>query len=311
MAEPYRQPRFGGFQPAAYLGGAYVNDDKKPLEELAPLKLGASMTKKSVTGTFDTTVKRLYEGEPYRPSAEERKEARAKAAAALAGNPFRPPNPSRKSMGRGDYYGALGKPNPHIGPGTDRKVLKGEVTSATPNIRTSPSKRGSYGTPGTTLSQRYTGLKGVVGEYSYKPDPYDGARIDANEAAKASAAAKVTDKPFKPSSYMKKGQGNNTPGVLLARTPYMPPPPLKEEPEKEAEPAGKAFAPASYPKKGATATLSKMPAYEADPWDLKLAAQREARKVELEKYGANKAFAPPNVPRSSATVSIIRMNIRR
>ncbi len=58
----------------------------------------------------------------------------------------------------------------------DIKKKKGEVQGTPKNIVTGPSKRGSFGMPGTTLSERQ-GHKGVAGEYEYLADPLDYAKV--------------------------------------------------------------------------------------------------------------------------------------
>lgn len=63
--------------------------------------------------------------------------------------------------------------------------MKGDVQVPPPNIRTNPSKKGSYGQPGTTLSER-KGAKGVAGEYEYKSG--EGASPARRRAAPRRAA---------------------------------------------------------------------------------------------------------------------------
>ena len=61
-------------------------------------------------------------------------------------------------------------------------------------MKYAPAKRGSYGQPGTTLSER-KGAAGVAGEYGYVSHPYDSARIAANEARVKNEAAKARQIP--------------------------------------------------------------------------------------------------------------------
>lgn len=83
-------------------------------------------------------------------------------------------SPSARSLAKGDYTGHLGRRFEHIGGDLAHKTLKGEVQSAPPNIKTNPSKKGSYGQPWTTLSER-KGAKGVAGEYAYHTGAHSGA----------------------------------------------------------------------------------------------------------------------------------------
>lgn len=71
------------------------------------------------------------------------------------------------SRARGDYTGFLGRKFEHMVADDPTKTLKGEVKFEPPNIKTNPPKKGSYGQPWTTLSER-KGAKGVAGEYAYQ-----------------------------------------------------------------------------------------------------------------------------------------------
>ncbi|EPY24408.1 hypothetical protein AGDE_12362 [Angomonas deanei] len=64
----------------------------------------------------------------------------------------------QKSTGPGSYYGCLqNRPHEHMSAGakdtSKATVTAGEVKTALPNIKTNPSKKGTYGMPGTLLSK--------------------------------------------------------------------------------------------------------------------------------------------------------------
>lgn len=62
----------------------------------------------------------------------------------------------------------MGRRFEHLGAGDlAHKTMKGDVKFENANIKTNPPKKGSYGQPWTTLSER-KGAKGVAGEYAYQ-----------------------------------------------------------------------------------------------------------------------------------------------
>lgn len=315
MAElPYKQPKFGGFQVPRYLGGSYVNTEPAPggggegeAKEQPGMKLGAKFTESTMTRTFEKGVKPLFEGEPYRPSIEDRAAARDEAKKQAASEkPFKPPSGPHKTRGKGDYTGTFGKKYENIGGGLGTKLMKGEVHFEPPNIKTNPAKKGSYGQPWTTLSERKGG-KGVVGEYSYQPDPFDAARKEAAEKARSL----VPDKPFRPANYPRVGGGTVTPGVLFGKGNAWAAGPPEPDAAPPSEPvSSKPFVPSAYPKKGYNRTLDKFPVYIADPLELKLADERERKKKDKE-AAPPKPFVPANIPKQQATVSILRRNLGR
>lgn len=71
-------------------------------------------------------------------------------------------SPMKKSFkNAGDFFGTLGGKVESIPTNVEKKKLKGEIPSVPRSIYTSPSKKGTYGTNKTTLSER-KGYKGVV-----------------------------------------------------------------------------------------------------------------------------------------------------
>ena len=161
-------------------------------------KCPTSKIGKGLDETFDK-MKPLFEGEKYDPpDAEKRKRREARNAMRVSDAPFRPSQPMKQSSGLGDYYGCLGKPNVHIGArASENQLKKGDVTLKTSNIKTNPSKKGSYGTIGTTLGEKL-GKVGAVGEYKYVSCDYEWARKDAVASAKGSREKNVSNEPFKP-----------------------------------------------------------------------------------------------------------------
>ena len=176
--------KYGMFSDVGYLSAGDPYD--KRARRGAPRKAGqeerhagqnfkcpTSKTGKNLDGTFDK-MKPLFEGERYDPpDAEKRKRREAREAMLMSDAPFRPSQPMKQSSGLGDYYGCLGKPNVHIGArASESQLKKGDVTFNTSNIKTNPSKKGSYGTIGTTLGEK-VGKVGAVGEYKYVGCDYE------------------------------------------------------------------------------------------------------------------------------------------
>jgi len=129
-------------------------------------------TKKGKVGkgiTFDH-FQSLYDGDPYvDPGTQERKYKKEQELKAqkVHKTPFKPSSPPKKPVGLGTYYGTIGGVFPHEQEYENTK--KGEKAVPPKDqkrpIYTSPSKRGTYGYLGLTIS------KGP--EYKYETDPFD------------------------------------------------------------------------------------------------------------------------------------------
>jgi len=151
-----------------------------------------------------------------------RKESLEKKKLMVAEVPWRPANPPKKAGGLGqgnrsthfgtvDYKGAKTPAFPEGGrieylpQGSAAKLKKGDVQFALPNILTNPIKKGHFGVANTTIgvpgaAAARRAWKGVTNEYSYMPDPYEGARARAREE-RAKGPKNVSEAPFRPASY--------------------------------------------------------------------------------------------------------------
>uniref|UniRef100_A0A0A9W141 Cilia-and flagella-associated protein 96 n=1 Tax=Lygus hesperus TaxID=30085 RepID=A0A0A9W141_LYGHE len=94
--------------------------------------------------------------------------------------PFKPPGPSHKSSGKGDYYGtfcekAVPKHETEL-PYVSKKVeVKVSELVKPRNFYTNPAKKGTYGFAGLTI--------GKSGEVQYIADPYEPFHNSDNNAA--------------------------------------------------------------------------------------------------------------------------------
>lgn len=135
----------------------------------------------------------LSEGDKYHDPGAHEKQARLEAAEKIKkvhDKPFRNPNPPKKSVGLGNYYGCFNEVNEEDGcrgirHETEYDVIKkGELPAKRElrpaNIKTAPTKRGTYGCMGTLLSNLH--LEGNAAEIprwtgqDYICDPYDRER---------------------------------------------------------------------------------------------------------------------------------------
>lgn len=313
--------KYGLFTDVGYncIGDKY--SDKDALSQSSRyqgLNMKASRKKTGKTNDvcFDK-FKPLYEKEKYeKANAEKAAERTAKLESMSTDKPFKPPSKTKDATGLGGYYGCIGPKYPNMGPGDNEKLKKGDLRleSMPRNIVTNPSKKGTYGTRGTTLGER-VGAGGAVGEYAYKGDDYDAARKE-NAKANAAGREKMQPQPFKPANPPKRG-GAGVPGRTMggpkgqgvcgeyAYKELGPPPPEQRDDRIE-----KPFRPTHPMKKGYNGTLDKFPKYMEDPLDLKLAREKAERLAEIEKLDKVPPFVPPSTGKSGATASVLRMNLK-
>jgi hypothetical protein len=101
-------------------------------------------------------------------------------------------------------------------PTVDSSKKKGDIPSTPTGMYTSPAKRGGYGVPKTTISER-AGPQGVLGEYGWAAEPYSRPREIAKQDAAVQRSHRHTELPFKPSSPGKHGTFG-VPGSHMALT---------------------------------------------------------------------------------------------
>eukprot|EP01061_Rhynchopus_euleeides_P019265 TRINITY_DN31678_c0_g1_i1.p1 TRINITY_DN31678_c0_g1~~TRINITY_DN31678_c0_g1_i1.p1 ORF type:complete len:247 (+),score=66.69 TRINITY_DN31678_c0_g1_i1:168-908(+) len=153
--------------------------------------------------TFDWALRGKYthlnEGDRYRDPGQcerdKRKEMRDKMISAA---PFKYSSPAKKWTGLGSYDGCFERNICHE---TDFDVIKkGEIPAKKDpvprNFLTNPTKDGTYGVPGTLLSNAFGGAHAGWAGMEYICDPYDGAK-KAERLQKAKLKETMADKvPF-------------------------------------------------------------------------------------------------------------------
>lgn len=214
---------------------------------------------------FDKKFKSLSEGDKFiDPGAVEKKDGAENRKKLITGDGFKFSSPSTRSAGLGNYYGCFTRGYKHETEYvvTKKGELPNKANPAPRNILTGPPKRGTYGTPGTTLS------KGD--EYRYISDPYDASKDGSEKKPGAAvpfkAACKKTDF-FDGHSNVAASKIYSLDRPLPARKPE--PPPVKAA-------ATVPFKPSSPPKRGYNSTMGKVE-YREDPFELREKKAREER----------------------------------
>lgn len=309
----------------------------------------------------------LYNGEPYQTLQQfQLKEANKLKSKNISDNPFKPTNPPKVAAGNlGSNFGTVGYSNKltpdyplgglikYVPQGAGVKKMKGEVVNEPYNIITNPMKKGTYGMVGTTLGvpcaqSEKQKWKGVTGEYTYVPDPYDSAKIAEKEWKKKQPKA-VSETPFRPANPAKRGgpgmwgghkgmsdHPKDCGGAISMFHPYMPTSTEVKKTKADVEanrwkdPYDRsAFKPSNPPKKGGpgywgvgkkgggtnggAGTLNAFPEATADPYDTLRATLLSEKKKKKESLGVlsdRSAFCPASFGRSTCTPSVFCMNIR-
>lgn len=234
-----------------------ANKDKKPLDSF---KTNPSKKGNGPEALFDKKIKSLAEGDKYvDPGIRDKRVQMENDKKKLTSNGFQY---ASKNTSKGPIRGMIGEYPKHE---PEYVVVKrGEVgksdKGAPKGIYTNPSKKGGYGTWGTTLSSE---------QYKYVSDPYDSA------ARSQSADQKEKDKkamgaPFR--SRIRGTGGFNCTEATGTDKIYgldVPLPPKKEttlkKSGKEFTP-GQSWKPSNPPKKGHNVFIAgKGPEYASDP----------------------------------------------
>lgn len=186
---------------------------------------------------------------------------------------FKYTNPGKKSVGLGNYYGTFSERAPFKHE-TEYIVLKkgeipGKQQAQQRNITTSPPKKGTYGTPGITIS--------LGDEYKYISDPYDAAKRKEAEAAKESNHKSIG--PAFKGACKRLDYFDSQPNVAASRiyTLDQPLPARKPEPPKKEPAIAVPFKPSSPSKRGVQGLLTKFPEYKEDPYEARQRLEREER----------------------------------
>lgn len=168
-----------GEQSYVTIGDTYGQKPKPESREKGPQMLShVGKLGKTADVTFQKFTS-LWPGEKYQTLDEtERKDELEKRKNNVGTGNFVPANPPKKGVGLGSYYGTIGGKYSHLADTEVRKLRPEDVKHELPNILTTAPKRGTFGVPGTTLGTYGTKVKtsGIVGEYTYASEPYDGAK---------------------------------------------------------------------------------------------------------------------------------------
>lgn len=308
--------KYGVFSEPTYISinDPYVKKEKEN-SRITGLNFKAEYIKtgKANDATFDK-FKPLYESEKYQKDYKAKLEAlEAEKKKRISDNPFKPSHPMKESSGLGNYFGCIGPKVLNMKAFNDVKHKKGDFECGPANVKTNPSKKGTYGFRATTLGEKAT-PGGAIGEYSYMAgDKYDAARRKEVEDAKASIAKRVADLPFKPANPGKVG-GPGEPGLTInGKGPGV----CGEYVYKELGPTPKIlgdefekpFIPSNPPKLGYNCTVNRFPKYLEDPLDIKVQREKSIRKAEIERMNNQPRMIPPSVLKGSAVPSVLRMNL--
>ncbi|XRB05844.1 DUF4586 domain-containing protein [Pycnococcus provasolii] len=255
MSGPTELTRTGLFSamPPLCIGSEYETGDKLP-ERYQGKQFGVPFPKGGHEKTISKDFKRLSEGDTYvDPGAAERRkdvESRKKFASP---KPFFPSNPAKTSSHKGSWQGCFGK-SPEFMRDDEREDAK-PPREHLRNFTAAVPKKGSYGTPGTTMGK----------PLDYFPEPYLPAR--AMEKTEQKAAREKIQKPFistaRPGLIAKKDYLSYEPGAFAPKE--------KKSKEVSEDVASRPrFKPSNPPKKGrAYAGIGKFPPSMDDPYGLK------------------------------------------
>jgi hypothetical protein len=258
----------------------------------APGKRGGGLD-----ATFSKKFLSLSEGDKYvDPGTFEKRSRLDSEKKKLTPDGFRFTNPTKKNCGSGSYFGCFNEKAPPKHEVEFRVLNRGElpdkVKPQDKNVVTGPAKRGTYGTPGTTLS------KGD--EYKYISDPYEGEKRREAIAAKESTK-RVVGPAFKSTcGRAEYFDGTGRTGVSKVYGLDKPLPAKKDGGEEKKAPLSKPWKPSHPSKGGYNATIMKFPDYQEDPFEAKEKAMREARRKEKPQV----VWKPISNPHSLPTRSI-------
>ncbi|KAJ9448260.1 hypothetical protein DIPPA_25723 [Diplonema papillatum] len=166
--------------------------------------------------------KSLHEGDPYiAPGQNNKGDSQEITRKFVGSGPFRYTNPMKKSTGLGGFDGCFQGYVPHE---TDFDVIKKGERPKRPeaglrNIVTNPPKKGTFGVPGTLLSNSFGGVNADWKGLEYICDPFDTAQ-KAEQKQRALAASLLAEKaPFKVGSKSKQyfDESTNVCSIFLAR----------------------------------------------------------------------------------------------
>lgn len=201
---------------------------------------------------------------------------------------FKYTNPPHKPGGSGTYFGTFDEKNPPKHEPEFAVTKKGEkpedAKAHLKNFVTNPTRKGTYGVPGTTISHG--------DEFKYVSDPYDGAKRREALASKESSK-KIVGPAFKSSCRRQDCFDETGHGISKVFSIDQPLPAKRPSTHDNKAVLTKAWRPGGT----LVAEITKFPEYQEDPYESKEKAMREARKAEKPTV----AWKPIGGPKSLAT----------
>ncbi|KAK7196994.1 hypothetical protein NESM_000642900 [Novymonas esmeraldas] len=268
------------FSPPVYLsvGDEYDKRDGRASRPVGqpPFVVSAKRNPHITDATFDPLVS-LSTGDPYRTvgiGGPFRQGTTAKAGGAAAPPaPFRPTGPSKRSTGKGDYYGTFSEKVPirhetEFPPIKSAADYKAETAAAKRNFVVNPPKKGTYGFTGLTIAQ--------AGEVQYVADPYEG-HVRREALQSKHEAAKHVGPAFR--SAVRAGGCFDETEHGVSRV-YGLTKPLPPKRNAAAQPAGLSGRKPWVPGGALVPDLLKQPEYQEDPYDVKEQKVRAIRQKE-------------------------------
>jgi len=295
--------KLGVFQQPSYItiGDEYKKPSQVPDRHKHPQFATAPGKKGQGAGLFEKEYKSLHEGDKYVDAGTHEKKYQLEQAKKRPAEVFRYTSPPKKAAGSGNNYGCF---NTHRHETEYHVLQKGELpakrTSPSRNFMTSPPKKGTFGTPGTTIG------KGT--ELTYISNPYDAEHKKVLAEARE-AARKITSNGHSPFRSACRRQGCfDESGVTGASKVFGMDRALPEKKQNMAStlpPCPVPFRPSSPGKKGFNCTINKFPEYKEDPIEIRERKRRE----EAKKAKPDMIWKPISGPKSvpCKTVAMTQM----
>ncbi|KAG5506559.1 hypothetical protein JIQ42_06811 [Leishmania sp. Namibia] len=283
------------FSPPVYLsvGDEYDKHDGSASKATGqpPFVVSTRRNPHITDATFDPLVP-LSSGDPYRSvgftgpfrqSLSPRGRTGPDGGAA-APPPFRPTGASKKSSGKGDYYGTFYEKAPirhetEFPPIKTAADYKAETAAAKRNFIVNPPKKGTYGYPGLTIAQ--------AGEVQYVSDPYEG-KMRREALQSKYEAAKHVGAPFRSALHSGGCFDESEHGVSRVYSLTKPLPPKRTLSSQQTISGTAAGRKPWVPGGALVPDLLKQPEYQEDPYDVK---ERKVRAMRL-KESTYKPWVP-------------------
>lgn len=218
----------------------------------------------------------LSDGDKYVDPGYYEKRDRLERERKRVGPIFKHTSGAKTACGSGTYFGTFSERNPPPHLVEYQVTKKGEMPDkAKPqlrNITTNPPRRGTYGTPGTTLSRG--------DEFKYVSDPYEGEKRREAQQAKESTR-RIVGPPFKGACKRGGFFDESAHGVSKVYTIDKALPAKRPGTDSKATPVAKAWRPGG----ALVSAITKPPEYMEDPFEAKEKAAREQRKKDRPTHG--------------------------